>query len=106
MKLYVLIFILIAVFILSLLLFHSIKICEGGKIMQGCGKLLFPWTPKIKFTDGTYCCMSCFQRDIDLLSSEGKKVQEETMNILKFTEEEELHGIKFGSEHRAVDEAE
>jgi hypothetical protein len=62
--------------------------------MQGCGRLLFPWTKKIKLADfGSYCCVDCFKRDLDLFSAKGSSESK-----LVFTEKEELDGIDTGSD--------
>lgn len=89
------ILLLTAVALVIILLFlRSIKICEGGKIMQGCGKLLFPWSKKVKIKGfDTYCCEDCFKRDLELFSSKGS-----TKRNLSFTEREELDGIDTSSD--------
>lgn len=86
----VLIIVGVIVFILLLLIFfHSIKICEGGKILQGCGKLLFPWSKKYKIPGfNSYCCEECYKRDLNLFS-----IDENPKLNIKFTEKEEKHGL-------------
>ena len=83
--------IILAIITLLLLFLHSTKICEGGRIMQGCGKLLFPWTKKYKIPGfDNYCCEACFKRDFELVAMEGT----ESKMGLKFTEREEENGIE------------
>ena len=85
------IFLIVVVILLFLfVILHSIKICEGGLIMQGCGKFLFPWTKKHKLPpNNTYCCEECFKRDYKLLMDAPSRANKK----LHFTLKEELYGI-------------
>lgn len=55
--------------------------------MQGCGKLLFPWTKKYKIPGfNTYCCKACFERDYNLLTKPAENTRD-----LRLTQREEYY---------------
>lgn len=60
--------------IAALLIRRNTYVCSGGRIMQGCGKILYPWSKRIKVPYGKgYCCMECLKRDIDLVTEASKE---------------------------------
>lgn len=99
------IFVALILLVGLILLLKSIKICEGGKIMQGCGRLLFPWSFKIKI-EGGYCCKKCFMRDYELYSTPPKRdrkpnlffsVEEEYANVDLEEDEDGENSSRSGS---------
>ena len=71
-----------------IILLRKTKICEGGELFanQGCGKILFPWSKKIKLTSGKVCCVDCYAKDLRKFV-ELRKVNEK--QGLSFTLKEE-----------------
>ena len=64
------------------------KICEGGELFSGCGKMLFPWTKKIKLPSGKYCCINCYARDLKMFTEIRKDSEKETFKF--YAKDEEL----------------
>lgn len=62
------------IFLLIVIFARHTHICTGGKLMQGCHKILWPWSKKVTLTVGgerSYCCLNCLKRDISLYTGEG-----------------------------------
>ena len=60
----IILFILFIVIVICMLT----PICDGGELISGCGKPLFPWRKKFKLPSGKYCCMQCYLRDLKQFS--------------------------------------
>ena len=80
-------FIIVAIFILYIV--FCLKFCDGGGLIKGCGKPLFPWTEKFRISDDYYCCKVCFYRDLKMF----RDFNDVPKRNIRFTEqEEELNG--------------
>ena len=60
----VLVFIIVSIAIL--LLAFNTKVCNGGQLIVGCGRLLFPWSKKYFLSSNKVCCKRCFEREMKL----------------------------------------
>ena len=58
-------FIVIVIFTVLML---NTPICDGGDLIRGCGKILFPWRKKFKLPSGKWCCTSCYARDLKMFA--------------------------------------
>lgn len=48
---------------------NNIHYCDGGYLLNGCGRYLFPWSRKFKIKNkDTYCCYTCFKKEMEIFS--------------------------------------
>lgn len=74
------------VFICIFILMKNTYFCEGGVLLKGCNKLLYPWTKKVKITKEKHCCIQCFNREMEILSGvdlSNQKPKEEAKKSYK-----------------------
>ena len=78
-------------FVLIFVVLITTKICEGGALISGCGRPLYPWVKKFKLPSGLYCCARCYARDLEQFAKMKTTEKDPTKPV--FTVEEETFDL-------------
>ena len=88
MKYFIIVASVVLVLFLICVILITTKICAGGDLFSCCGKMLFPWTKKVKLPSGKYCCINCYVRDLKMFSEIRKDSENDTFKF--YAKDEEL----------------